>query len=67
MQPFPLKPPPLARMSYKPEDLVTAEDTTAEHAKACQELVAKSGGFYNAGPFTPCSPSGRPALRPNDG
>lgn len=53
MQPFPLKPPPLARMSYKPEDLVTAEDTTPEHAKACQELVAKSGGFYNAGPFTP--------------
>lgn len=29
------------------------EDTTPEHAKACQELVAKSGGFYNAGPFTP--------------
>ncbi|MGP0076077.1 MAG: PQQ-binding-like beta-propeller repeat protein [Bryobacteraceae bacterium] len=52
-QPFPLKPPPLARMSYKPEDLVTAEDTTPEHAKACQELVERSGGFYNAGPFTP--------------
>ena len=38
-QPFPLKPPPLARMDYKPEDLVTAEDTTPEHAKACKELV----------------------------
>ena len=52
-QPFPLKPPPLARMDYKPEDLVTAEDTTPEHAKACKELVERSGGFYNAGPFTP--------------
>ncbi len=52
-QPFPVKPPPLARMTYKPEDLVTAEDTTPEHAKACKELVERSGGFYNAGPFTP--------------
>jgi quinoprotein glucose dehydrogenase len=52
-QPFPLKPPPLARMDYKPEDLVTAADTTPEHAAACKALVEKSGGFYNAGPFTP--------------
>jgi quinoprotein glucose dehydrogenase len=52
-QPFPLKPPPLARMDYKPEDLVTAADTTPEHAAACQALVERSGGFYNAGPFTP--------------
>ena len=52
-QPFPLKPPPLARMDFKPEDLVTAEDTTAEHAAACKALVEKSGGFYNTGPFTP--------------
>jgi glucose dehydrogenase len=52
-QPFPLKPPPLARMSYGREDLVTAADTTPEHAKACQDLLAKNGGtFYNAGPFT---------------
>jgi quinoprotein glucose dehydrogenase len=52
-QPFPLKPGPLARMSYKPEDLVTADDTNAEHAKNCAALVEKSGGFYNEGPFTP--------------
>ena len=32
-QPFPLKPPALARTSLKREDLVTAEDTTPEHAK----------------------------------
>ena len=52
-QPFPLKPPPLARTSYKPEDMVTADDTSPEHVKACQDFVEKSGGFYNAGPFTP--------------
>jgi glucose dehydrogenase len=52
-QPFPLKPPPLARVSFKPEDMVTADDTTPEHAKACGELWDKSGGFSNAGPFTP--------------
>ncbi len=51
-QPFPLLPPPLARDSYKPSDIVTAEDTTPEHAAACRALVEKSGGFYNAGPFT---------------
>ena len=52
-QPFPLKPPALARMSFKPEDLVIADDTTPQHAKACKELYDRSGGFYNAGPFTP--------------
>ena len=52
-QPFPVKPPPIARNSYKPDDLVTAADTTAEHVQACQELIAKNGGAYNAGPFTP--------------
>jgi glucose dehydrogenase len=52
-QPFPLKPPPLARISFQKEDMVTAEDTNADHAKACQELWDRSGGFYNAGPFTP--------------
>ncbi len=52
-QPIPVKPPPLARVSYSPEDLVTAEDTNAEHAAFCAELVERSGGFYNVGPFTP--------------
>ena len=51
-QPIPVKPPPLARVSFTPEDLVTASDTTAEHAAACKELVEKNG-VYNAGPFTP--------------
>jgi len=53
-QPFPLKPPPLARNSFdKNKDIVTASDTTPEHAQACQEMWDKAGGFYNAGPFTP--------------
>jgi glucose dehydrogenase len=52
-QPFPVKPPPLARAAYKPADLVTAADTTPEHAKACADMVGQIGGVYNAGPFTP--------------
>ena len=52
-QPIPVKPSGLSRVSYQPSDLVTAADTTAEHAKACADLVEKSGGVHNAGPFTP--------------
>jgi quinoprotein glucose dehydrogenase len=53
-QPFPVKPPPLTRVDFdKERDMVRPEDTSAEHVKACQELWDKSGGFYNAGPFTP--------------
>ena len=52
-QPFPLKPPPLSRTSFKSEDMVTAEDTTPEHAKACRDLFEASGGLYNAGSYTP--------------
>ena len=51
-QPFPLKPPPLARNSYKADDLVTADETSPEHAKACQDVLAKNGTLYNEGPFT---------------
>ena len=51
-QPFPVKPPPIARNTYAPADLVTASDTTAAHAAACREIVEKNG-VYNAGPFTP--------------
>jgi glucose dehydrogenase len=52
-QPIPVKPPALARVSFKPEDLVTAEDTTPEQAQACRELYERNGEPYNAGPFTP--------------
>jgi glucose dehydrogenase len=52
-QPIPVKPGPIARVSYKPEDLVTAAETNAEHAAFCKALVERSGGLHNAGPFTP--------------
>lgn len=52
-QPIPVKPPALGRHSFKMEDVVTAADTTEAHAKACQEMIAKSGTLYNEGPFTP--------------
>jgi quinoprotein glucose dehydrogenase len=52
-QPFPVKPPPLARDSFSAKDLVTADETTPEHAEACKELWESHGGLYNAGPFTP--------------
>jgi quinoprotein glucose dehydrogenase len=52
-QPIPLKPPPIARVSYAPGDIVTAADTNAEHAAFCRGLEQRSGGFHNAGPFTP--------------
>jgi quinoprotein glucose dehydrogenase len=52
-QPIPMKPPALARVSYTAADLVTAADTTAEHARACADLIEKVGGVSNAGPFTP--------------
>jgi len=53
-QPIPVRPAALNRMWWDPADVVTAEDTTPEHAAACQELLASYGGrFFNAGPFTP--------------
>lgn len=51
-QPFPVKPTGLTRTGIKRDDLVTADDTTPEHAKACQDLWDKNG-LFNDGPFTP--------------
>jgi quinoprotein glucose dehydrogenase len=51
-QPFPLKPPAISRTSMTKDDIVTAADTTPDHAKACQELWERSG-LFNNGPFTP--------------
>jgi quinoprotein glucose dehydrogenase len=52
-QPFPVKPRPLSRVSFKPEDMVTAADTTPEHAAACKAMWDAAGGYRNDGPFTP--------------
>ncbi|MBZ5695662.1 MAG: pyrroloquinoline quinone-dependent dehydrogenase [Acidobacteriia bacterium] len=59
-QPFPVKPPPVARVTISRDDIVTADDTTPEHAKACQELWDKSN-FYNEGPYTPWALHSTPA------
>jgi quinoprotein glucose dehydrogenase len=62
-QPFPVKPPALARLTFSPEDLVTEADTNAEHAKACRDLLARSGEILPASIFTPWPfrPEGAPA------
>jgi quinoprotein glucose dehydrogenase len=52
-QPFPVRPGPLSRVSMTKDDMVTAEDTTPEHAAACKAMWDKAGGFYNAGAYTP--------------
>ena len=52
-QPIPVKPPPLARTGYTDADLVTAADTSPEHARACAEMIATIGGVENRGPFAP--------------
>jgi glucose dehydrogenase len=51
-QPFPMKPPPLARQSIKPEEVFTGEP---EHEKFCRDLVEKIGGIHNEGAYTPYS------------
>ena len=54
-QPFPVKPArPFARVEFNKErDMVRPEDTSPQHVAECQALWDKSGGFHNAGPFTP--------------
>ena len=52
-QPIPSVTPALGRVGYEAEDLVTADDTTAEHAEACAALVESAGPLHNAGPYTP--------------
>jgi len=54
-QPFPVKPSrAFARVDFNKErDMVRPEDTSSQHAAECQALWDKSGGFHNAGPFTP--------------
>jgi len=59
-QPIPKKPGPIARVSMTEKDLVTAEDTTPEHAQACKELWDRTK-FRNDGPYTPWN------YRPNGG
>jgi quinoprotein glucose dehydrogenase len=52
-QPIPVKPPPIARVSFRPEDIVSAADTNEAHARFCEALAARSGGLGPQGPFEP--------------
>ncbi len=52
-QPFPVAPPPLSRVSFSSDDIVSAQETSAAHAQACRDFMERSGGFANQGPFTP--------------
>jgi glucose dehydrogenase len=52
-QPVPVKPPPLARTSFKPEEIATV---TPEHEKYCRELLAREGGAMTGGPFAQYGP-----------
>ncbi|HXD72912.1 MAG TPA: pyrroloquinoline quinone-dependent dehydrogenase [Vicinamibacterales bacterium] len=51
-QPFPVKPPPLSRLSIRPDEVFTGEPA---HEKFCRDLVEKIGGVHNLGPYTPYS------------
>ena len=51
-QPFPVKPPPLARLSMTAADVFRGEP---EHEKFCRDLVETIGGVHSLGPFTPYS------------
>jgi glucose dehydrogenase/cytochrome c5 len=49
-QPFPLKPEPLGRMSFRPDEIASV---TPEQKKYCEDLLATDGGMENRGPYTP--------------
>jgi quinoprotein glucose dehydrogenase len=64
-QPFPVKPPPLTRLSFKyPDDIAKV---TPEHEAACRALLEKIDGGRNRGPFTPSSAEGALILPNNFG
>ena len=52
-QPFPLKPPPLARMTFSPADIARV---TSEHEKYCRGLLELEGGVMTGGPYAQYGP-----------
>ena len=52
-QPFPLKPPPLGRNSFTPDEVATV---TPEQKKFCTDLLATEGGMKSGGPYTHYGP-----------
>jgi len=52
-QPIPVKPPPLTRVSFAPDELAKL---TPEHDKACKDLLSLEGGVMTGGPFAEYGP-----------
>jgi glucose dehydrogenase len=48
-QPIPVKPAPLAKMTFSKTDIATV---TPEHQKFCEDLYNSKDGMHNDGPFT---------------
>jgi quinoprotein glucose dehydrogenase len=47
-QPFPVKPVPLARNTFRAEEIAK---TTPEHQKYCEDMLARNGGLHIGGPY----------------
>lgn len=54
-QPFPVKPPPLGRISFTMDEIAKI---TPEHEAACRAMLTKEEGGRNRGPYTPPSEKG---------
>lgn len=52
-QPMPVKPPPLARNTFSPDEIATV---TPEHEEYCRNLLAREGGAMTGGPFAQYGP-----------
>jgi glucose dehydrogenase len=52
-QPFPVKPPPLARNTFSEEDVAKV---TPEHEKFCRDLLKLEGGVMMGGPYAQYGP-----------
>ena len=52
-QPFPVKPAPIARMAFSPEDVAKV---TPEHEKYCRGLLELEGGVLTGGPYAQYGP-----------
>jgi len=48
-QPFPVKPLPLGRHSFSPDEIATV---TPEHKEFCTQMLATEGGMKTGGPYT---------------
>lgn len=52
-EPMPVKPPPLARDTFSPDEIATV---TPEHEQYCKALLAREGGAMTGGPFAQYGP-----------